>query len=254
MEFSGNNEGIKNEGDPKVLHVIDCVDEGPVALAALEMARFFNQKSSCKNHTIVSLLKPSSPGLRRAQGYGVDVDSGSGETFLSYHVRNADIVQVHLCNTPSIERFLRLNLGPKRLLIWNHRSGNQSPHFLNEWHKNCADVIVQSHTSCREPIFGQCSVSGSKVEKSCLDIPNTINLSNFNIPEKSESAPFTIGFMGNIAPHMLSESVIAMNASDDFPECRVLFAGPGNFEFLQNQARLFKKSKKIRIFRPPCLF
>ena len=245
MEFSGNNEGIKNEGDPKVLHVIDCVDEGPVALAALEMARFFNQKSSCKNHTIVSLLKPSSPGLRRAQGYGVDVDSGSGETFLSYHVRNADIVQVHLFNTPSIERFLRLNLGPKRLLIWNHRSGNQSPHFLNEWHKNCADVIVQSDTSCREPIFGQCSVLGSKVEEPCLNIPNTINLSNFNIPEKSEPAPFTMGFMGNIAPHMLSESVIAMNASDDFPECRVLFAGPGNFEFLQNQARLFKKSKRF---------
>ena len=54
-----------------------------------------------------------------------------------------------------------------------------------------------------------------------------------------------MGIMGNIAPHMLSPRVIAMNASDDFPECRVLFAGPGNFEFLQNQARLFKKSKRF---------
>jgi hypothetical protein len=82
MEFSGNNEGIKNEGNPKVLHVIDCVDQGPVALSTLEIARFFNQQFSCTNHTIVSLLKPSSSGLRRAQRYGVDVDSGSGETFL----------------------------------------------------------------------------------------------------------------------------------------------------------------------------
>ena len=106
-EYIGNNDGLKHDGYHNVLHVIDCVDEGPVALAALEMARYFNQQSSCNNHTIVSLVKPSTLGIRRAQNYGVNVDSGLGETFLSYHVKNADIVHIHWCNTPSIERFFK---------------------------------------------------------------------------------------------------------------------------------------------------
>ena len=102
---------------PKVLHVMDCLDDGVEAWVAMDMARFFNGKDKSEPHQLLSLQRPTSEGLRRAELFGMQVDSGSGLPFLTYHIQRSDIVHLHWCHTPFMEHFLSMDLGPRRLLL-----------------------------------------------------------------------------------------------------------------------------------------
>ena len=50
---------------PRVLHVMDCLDDGIEAWVAMDMARFFNRNHGAESHRLLSLQKPTSEGLRK---------------------------------------------------------------------------------------------------------------------------------------------------------------------------------------------
>ena len=230
---------------------MDCLDDGIEAWVAMDMARFFNRNHGAESHRLLSLQKPTSEGLRRAELLGVEVDSGSGLPFLTYHIQCSDIVHLHWCHTPSMEHFLSLDLGPRRLLLWNHRLGHQLPHCLSSRHMRQADVVVQTYQGGKDALLAHLSTPLGADEARCVEIPNSLQCGSFEGKPEKASSDFCLGIMGSILPHRLHPRVIAMHASEQIPECRVRFAGPGNPQFLQEQARLHNRAERFEFLGNP---
>ena len=105
---------------------MDCLDDGIEAWVAMDMARFFNRNHGAESHRLLSLQKPTSEGLRRAELLGVEVDSGSGCPFspiISSARTSFTCTGVH----PFHGTLSFHGSDFERLLLWNHRLGHQRP-------------------------------------------------------------------------------------------------------------------------------
>ncbi len=134
----------------------------------------------------------------------------------------ADIVQIHFWNTPAIYSFCSRLRPAARTLIWLHINGEFSPQVIPAKVGSMADFVIASDAATlRLPAVA--AVPGAQRDVICpgADFDRLSNLVAVEHPT------FNVGYIGALAFSKMHQDYIAMHASIDVPDMRVLIYGEG---------------------------
>ena len=140
-----------------VLHIIKGLSLGGAARSLITCANRC-AKTGGTDHTVVSLLPPTTEALQLASSANLSIVNAPDHHALINAIRKHDIVHVHFWNSPGMYDLLRSDLPPMRLLIKFNIGGMFPPHVITRDLVEFADRIQTTGPFAHDlPVFAELS-------------------------------------------------------------------------------------------------
>ena len=140
-----------------VLHIIKGLSLGGAARALITCANRC-AKTDGTDHTVVSVLPPTTEALQLARESGLPTVNAPDHPTLINAIQKFDIIHVHFWNSPEMYELLRFDLPPMRLLIKFNIGGAFPPHVITRDLVEFADRIQTTGPFANDlPVFAELS-------------------------------------------------------------------------------------------------
>lgn len=220
-----------------MIHVVHVVKAwGGGATRATCAAAKYLRRTGRFRHTYVAL---TDFGFERGRGLAADaglrIVKAPGRDALRAELEAADVVQVEWWNNSSVERFLRSDLPPLRLVVFVHVAGDVFPSLLRRELVDFADFCV---AGCRyayeRPAFQ--SLAAAERSRKTAVVPATCDFERLRGLEPRAHCGFQVGYVGQVDRRKMHPDFVAMSARVRVPGVRFLVCGRGEVEALERQA------------------
>jgi hypothetical protein len=204
----------------RVLHLIPILNFGGASRAAIAAAGAVAGEDEA--HMITS-IRPALPGMAGvAQAGGTEVLDAPPQAELMEAIAAADLVLVHLWNSPELLEMLESDLPPCRLVVWVHVAGHTPPQVLPaSIFRRASETVATSHFSARW-------VQSAQPEHPPVVIPPVGGWERVDGIVRSSLPGFNVGYLGSVAFTRMHPDFVRMSLAADLEEARFVVCGAGS--------------------------
>jgi glycosyltransferase involved in cell wall biosynthesis len=216
-----------------IVHVIDRFSvAGGAARTMLTNAREWQRLGKGQNR-VLSLLPADRAAVERAQVDQISVLQSPDRSALLAVISEADIVQIHFFNSPTLYKLLASQLPPCRALVWCHVGGATAAQALTPDVIAWADrLIVCAPMTLSIPCVKKHIASGMEPRM----IMGGADFSRLRGVESKPHQGFNVGYIGTVDPVKIHPEFVAMCAEIDVPDIRFVVCGARS-RTIESQAR-----------------
>ena len=205
-----------------VVHVTQQLSLGGAGRAAMSLA---GESASIggHRHTLISLRPPPRAAGRLAEAAGMPFVTPADAAEVNRVVDDADLVLVHVWNTPELYEFLRRPGPPRRTVAWLHVNGLVAPHIVTpSLVDHCDAVVATTSRSLGIPaVFAAINAGRGAV------IPAAADPARVEAAQALRHPGFTVGTVCGLDFTKLHRDFIAICAAVPIPAARFVVCGDG---------------------------
>lgn len=209
----------------RIVHIIESMILGGAARSMVALAKHSSQCDNDFEHIIVSLDPATSEGLELANESGLKVLDHPSGTELKNILSNADVVQVHYWNNPTVFNFLKSDLPEMRLVIFYHIAGDRIPQVIipeivemADWNVPCSPYTFEVVRSFQNRL-GSDYLKRTRMVYDATDFDRIENLS------VTPHDGFNVGYIGTVDYIKMHPNFLQMSAAVDIPDIKFLVCG-----------------------------
>lgn len=203
-------------------------------------------RSTAMRHVAIGLAPAPVPlALEFIRQHGIEAVDAPERSRLLDLVAEADIVQLHYWNAPSLDALLRAELPPMRLAIQMHIGGGHAPHVITPALVDFADLVLNTGPYPHGlPVFAALGEAARR-EKTRLIYPAAALDPLFTLaPEPHDG--ITVTYAGTVDFQKMHPDFIRLCAGVDQARVRFLVCGPGaRYPELRRQAEALGLAGRI---------
>ena len=209
----------------KVLHIMQSLSRGGAARSLLNFIKYFAVDERFK-HSILSLAEGEEIAIEMTQALNIPLLEDKEEA-----IKQADIIHIHMWNSPEMYQLLCSDLPVNRCIFWYHISGHTLPHIITKELLNYPDITVFTTPYSYEVT----AVKELCREKEALMIYSLTDFERLGKIEKKPHDTFNVGYIGTLDHIKIHSEYIEMSAAIDIPNCRFVVVG-AHYEWLAEKA------------------
>lgn len=208
----------------RILHIIDTLSGAGPTRSLISLAKYASEKGLEQEHRVVALKEEFYPvSLLFAKKAGLDVLRNPGSDRISEEIKEADIVQLHFWNNPTLNEFLRSDWPSMRLLTWLKVFGEHPPQVVSKELLQYSDfVLATSPLTLKLPVFDKLLA-----EEKADFVYGMADWSRLKDVEPRDHEPFTVGYIGTVNYTKMHPQFIRMSAAVSIPNVRFIVCGGG---------------------------
>lgn len=208
----------------RILHIIDTVSGAGPTRSLISLAKYASEKGLEQEHRVVALKEEFYPvSLLFAKKAGLDVLRNPGSDRISEEIIEADIVQLHFWNNPTLNDFLRSDWPSMRLLIWLKVFGDHAPQVVTKKLIQHSDfVLATSPLTLKLPVFDKLLA-----EEKADFIYGMADWSRLKDVQPRDHEPFNVGYIGTVNYTKMHPQFVRMSAGISIPNVRFIVCGGG---------------------------
>jgi hypothetical protein len=137
-------------------------------------------------------------------------------------IGEAEIVQLHLWNSPELVELLEAELPACRLLVWPHVGGEAAPQFLSAQVLDRASLVIATSRRCAASVAR--ATGGAEP-----DVIDPIGgWGRVGDVMRSPRPGFNVGYIGSLSGARIHPEFVEMSAAVGVPEARFILCGDGD--------------------------
>ncbi len=217
----------------KVLHIIPRLSNAGPTRSLLVVVKALSQLNIPIAHRLISLDSGIHPFVAlRVKKAGITILKQPDESTLHQEIKNADIVQVHFWNHPSLYEFLRSDLPEMRLLFWFKIFGAHAPQVITKDLVKCADYcLTSSRSSLGLPCFNTLTAK-IKEEKSNFAL-SPADLQRLQDLKPQPHNYFNVGYIGTANFTKIHPRFVEMSSAVKIDQIRFIICGGNDQELVE---------------------
>jgi|GEM_PF-823678 len=218
-----------------VLHIIKGLSLGGAARSLITCANRC-AKTGGTDHTVVSVLPPTTEALQLASSVGLPTVNAPDHHALIDAIRKHDIVHVHFWNSPQLYELLRSDLPPMRLLIKFNIGGMFPPHVITRDLVEFADRIQTTGPFAHDlPVFAE--LPGEERLTKVRMINEAADFSRIEGIRPKPHDGFNITYIGTVSFSKMHPEFVSFCSEMRVDDARFIVCGPGDAtQAIQRQA------------------
>ena len=226
----------------RILHIIDTLSGAGPTRSLISLAKYASEKRLEQEHRVVALKKEFYPvSLLFAKKAGLEVLRNPGSDRISEEIEDADIVQLHFWNNPTLNEFLRSDWPSMRLLNWIMVFGEHPPQVVSKELLEYSDfALATSPLTLKLPVFEKL-FSEDKADF-VYGIADWSRLKDLN-PQGHDT--FNVGYIGTVNFTKMHPRFVPMSAGLSIPNVRFVVCGGGIENELKNEATSLNSAEKF---------
>ncbi|MCB0317152.1 MAG: glycosyltransferase [Bdellovibrionales bacterium] len=223
-----------NKPPVTILHIILGNYLYGASRAMLATAKYTTEMGGYK-HIIAGLAPWEPEALELAKESHVEVFPSNDVNEIKKACADADIVQVEWWNSPQMDKLLRSELPPMRLISWFHVAGDRDPQYITKEIVDFSDLALASSPQSYLCPSIQNLPTEIRLAKTGMvyDAADFARLEGFS-PKPHDT--FNIGYIGSLDWHKLHADFIEMSAAVNVPNVKFRVCGEGIVDTLKAQA------------------
>jgi glycosyltransferase involved in cell wall biosynthesis len=228
----------------RVLHIIDTLSGAGPTRSLISLVKYASENGLPQQHRVVALKEEFYPvSLLFAKKAGLEVLRNPGSDRISKEIEDADIVQLHFWNNPTLAEFLRTDWPSMRLLTWLKIFGEHSPQAVTRKLLDYSDfVLATSPLTLKLPVFD--TTNSGYGEKRDF-IYGMADWSRLKDVEPRSHDGFNVGYIGTVNYTKMHPRFVPMSAGISIPNVRFLVCGGGIESDLKEEAASLNSSEKF---------
>jgi glycosyltransferase involved in cell wall biosynthesis len=195
-----------------------------------------------QEHRVVALKEEFYPvSLLFAKKAGLEVLRNPGSDRISEEIEDADIVQLHFWNNPTLNEFLRSDWPSMRLLNWIMVFGEHPPQVVTKELLEYSDfALATSPLTLKLPVFEK-----MLVEEKADVLYGMADWSRLKDVEPRDHESFNVGYIGTVNYTKMHPKFIRMSARISIPNVRFIVCGGGIERELAEEAESLNVAERF---------
>lgn len=226
----------------RILHIIDTISGAGPTRSLISLARYASKNGLNQQHKVIALKKEAYPiSLLLAKQAGIDLLRNPDEETIREEMIEADIVQLHYWNNPTIAEFLRSDWPSMRMLIWFKVFGKYQPQVITKDLLDYSDfALATSPDTLNLPVLKE------KVSEGSADyVYGIADWSRLKNLEKRAHESFNVGYVGTVNFTKMHPNYVEMSTGVSIPNVQFIVCGGGIEDQLEEKAAALNATEKF---------